>query len=269
LRSPVRLHAVQACSGLRRPKDRWGILKIGPKQIASRFGDLTADGVPRYRQKWVGMHVDSEPGAPSNVPQQQDYLGFDYSSGQICIDTMLDESPICLNESASGSSIAGSALSSLLRVDFGTVNPHLIFLADSSKTQLIPAMSAKGAALGATVHVLAQSAAWDTEKVRQLVAATGGMHRSVSDNDTCLKCAPTLTHPCSTTTGLAGGKAAGISNWTFTRKRKSLRKLCSGIVPTHSGAPYRLGRRLVEAQPASWLKAARTARRSRVRCRRG
>jgi len=44
----------------------------------------------------------------------------------------------------------------------------------------------------------------------------------------CLKCVPTLTHPCSTTTELIGRKAAGISNWTFTGKRKSLCKLWYG-----------------------------------------
>jgi hypothetical protein len=108
---------------------------------------------------------------------------FEYSANPAVIDAMLRENPIWLNESASDDAIAGSVLSSLLRVDFGTANPHLIFLADSPKAHLIPALSAKGSDLGAFVYVLAQSPAWDTEEVLQLAAVTGGMHRRTSDND--------------------------------------------------------------------------------------
>jgi hypothetical protein len=176
--------AIQACNCLRRAKDRWAILKIQAKPAGSRLEIPRAETF-KPRNKLSILNVDLEPEtsnlrAPVATPGPS---AFEYSATPAVIDAMLRENPIWLNESASDDAIAGSVLSSLLRVDFGTANPHLIFLADSPKTHLIPALSAKGADLGASVHVLAQSPAWDTEEVRQLVGATGGMHRSTSDND--------------------------------------------------------------------------------------
>jgi len=164
--------AIRACSGLRRPKDRWGILKIGPP-AASR------NEVPGYRRKWAVLNVEPGPGASSNV-LRPDRMTFDYSSHQTDIDNMLRESPIALGDSSFEE--ARSLLSSLLRVEIGGSNPHIVFLGDGARTHLLSALTQKGQ-VAATVHILAQSSAWDSEEVRQIVKTTGGIYRSAPDKN--------------------------------------------------------------------------------------
>jgi hypothetical protein len=164
--------AIQACNGLRRSKDRWGILKIGSK-IPSQ------NEVPGYRRNWAVLNVEPGPGASSNV-LRQDRIAFDYSSHQTGIDSMLRESPIALDESSFDE--ARSLLSFMLRVEIGWNNPHIIFLGASARTHLISALTQKGQ-VTATVHVLAQSSTWDSEEAREIVKTTGGIYRSAPDKD--------------------------------------------------------------------------------------
>jgi HEAT repeats len=177
------VQAIQACNGLRRPKDRWAVVKLGAKlNQKTRFGaPASADAGFRYRQKWAILNVDTtETAAGANQSAAQDPHGYEYSATQPRIDAMLREAPLSIGAGATDEG-AKTVLDSLLRVDIAWGNPHLIFLGAGPYPHLVEGLAAKGPDVAATVHVVAQSEAWREPGVGELAAKTGGVYRTAAD----------------------------------------------------------------------------------------
>ena len=110
---------------------------------------------------------------------------------------MLERSPLMLS-GLPGDKAMKAAFEALLPETTGYTNPHLIFFGDSSRLYLIEEMLAKGTRPPATVHVIAQSAAWQTPEVRRIVELTNGLYREAKDPEelrqACLEICSYLQH---------------------------------------------------------------------------
>jgi hypothetical protein len=187
------LQTIQRCGELRRPRDRWSVVKLSAKAAPKRMGGSIDVGAGR-RTRWSILQIDSE--AMADSTPAQDHPGIDYSTQQDRIEAMQREKPLMLGTDADDEA-AKLVLSSLLHCDIASGNPHLIFWAAGRRQHLIEALAEKGTDLPATIHVLAHSPEWHSGKARELAERTGGTFRTVSINEignACFELYSSLLH---------------------------------------------------------------------------
>lgn len=171
------VQAVQACQHLRRSKDRWSVARVSPLLAKPRPRDPGSEPSWRPRHKWAILNVDVELDSAGMFPIPEP-LTYEYSGTPSRIDAMLREPAVVLTSDPADEA-ASVILNSLLRVDIASGKPNLIFFGTGPHTHLLETLSARGADSGAIVHVFAQSEAWRAPHVKDFVARTGGVYRTI------------------------------------------------------------------------------------------
>jgi hypothetical protein len=175
--------AIQDCQNVRRQKDRWLVSKVSPKLKPKRQEAGAPDSAASRRGRFSILNVDFDPetAKTSNEPVMEQHVA-EYSAFQTRIDLMLQQAPVMLGASA-GDDDTLTFLKSLL-VNIAGGNLHLIFLGAGPHSHVMDGLQTKASDLGATVHVLAESQAWQSESVRDVALQTGGVFRVVPDRKT-------------------------------------------------------------------------------------
>jgi HEAT repeats len=148
--------AIDSCSVLRRPTDRWAIAKNVPAMQDLPSAEQTA------RSK-------TSPGA-----SPADDMAIEYSADQNQIHSMLEYTP-----TAGATRKSTLAIRELLQSPTALGKRHLIFLAAGPVDEIVTTLLAKRQYVSATIHVVALSPTWSTTELQQLAEAARGFYRPV------------------------------------------------------------------------------------------
>ena len=187
------IQTVQSCRQLRRPKDKWAVAKISSTRT-NTAGSGTVSEDNQFRSKYSILNVDGV-STSTSVHYNPKTWCLEYSFVQERIDGMLRESPFQAGR-LSEEEAAKTAAEALLKADGSWGNLHWILFGASSNQSLVKELL--GRELNSTVHVLAQSPAWQNSESKTLADKTGGIYREVSTAEelrhSCLELYSSLSH---------------------------------------------------------------------------
>ena len=167
------VEAVEACGCLRRSKDKWAIAKFILVPGQSSSNSSTAEYSSRLRSRYSILNVD---GVNAPRSSRQTYY-LEYSQAQDRIDIMLETKPFPESRNPDWD-MNVYATESLVEANGAWGLPHWIIVGASREQNLIQHLSEIETT--ATVHVIAQTAAWQTCSARELTRKTGGVYRQIA-----------------------------------------------------------------------------------------
>ncbi len=169
--------AIKACSDLRRSKDQWAVLKVIPYLASHQPADL-GPAVHRKTTSILDLSGMSNFAAPVKKTLVQKTFTLEYSADQDRIDAMMNASPVSIDP-APNEEISDFVPKNVFGSRHGKDHSHLIFLGASSSPDIAAELFANRSTLGARVHVLAVSNAWQIPDSAAIASSTGGIYKKI------------------------------------------------------------------------------------------